>query len=178
MKRWILALLLLPVMANAQKGELPIVNGEVVYEKVITVDDATKDQIYQYADSWYKTYAENYSSYKKVDNPHTGQLIIQSGFESKYKGALGGDKAMEIEYMATFLIKDGKTKITLNGIKVIDPSIRDGNYTTLKPEVDLIKTTEQAKKGKKEAVKIIEMVNREMSNLIAGIEKALTANNF
>ena len=165
-------------MVKAQKNELSIVNGEIVYEKVITVDDATKDQIYRYADGWYSAYAENYTSYKKVDDRYTGQLVIQSSMESKYKGLLGADKQMEIEYMVTFLIKDGRTKVTLSGIKVIDPSIREGNYTTLKPEVDLIKTSEQSKKGKKEAIKIIEMLNTEMTNLFAGIERALTANNF
>lgn len=178
MRAFIFLLLLLPVLTKAQKSELPIVNGEIAYEKVITVGDATKAQIYGYADDWYKTYAESYTSFKKIDDLYAGKLVIQSNMESKYKGMLGADKTMEIEYMVTFLIKDGKTKVILSGIKVIDPSIRDGNYTTLKPEVDLIKTSEQAKKGKKEAIKIIEMVNTEMGNLFAGIEKALTANNF
>lgn len=91
---------------------------------------------------------------------------------------LGADKEMEIEYLVTILSKDGKAKIILNGVKVIDPSIRNGNYSTLSPDVDLVKTNEQAKNGKKEAVKIVDMVNTEMTNLFNSIEKAMTANNF
>lgn len=177
MKKLILALLLIPALVKAQNAELPLVNGEVTFEKVINVADATKDQIYGFADGWYRTYANNYYSTRKVDNKSAGQLAIKSKTKGKSKGLLGADKEWEIEYLVTFLIKDGKTKVTLNGIKVTDLSIKSGS-TSLDPVVNLMETNDKAKSGKKEAVKIVEMINMEMGNLFAGIEKALTANNF
>jgi hypothetical protein len=177
MKKLILALLLIPALAKAQNTELPLVNGEVTFEKVINVADATKDQIYGFADGWYRTYANNYYSTRKVDNKSAGQLAIKSKAKAKSKGLLGADKEWEIEYLVTFLIKDGRTKVTLNGIVLTDLSIKNGS-TSLDPKVNLIETNDKAKNGKKEAVKIVEMLNTEMGNLFAGIEKALTANNF
>jgi len=178
MKKLILALLLIPALVKAQNTELPMVNGEVTFEKVINVADATKDQIYGYADGWYRTYANNYYSTRKVDNKSAGQLAIKSKTKAKYKNWVGGDTECEIEYLVTFLIKDGKTKVTMNGIQVTDLSIKNGKSTSLDPIIDLVKTNEKAKSGKKEAVNIVAMVNTEMGNLFAGIEKALTANNF
>jgi hypothetical protein len=180
MKKLILALLLIPALVvKAQNTELPLVNGEVTFEKVIILSDATKSQIHGYARAWYDTYVRNWlTSTKKVDDASAGQFAIQSQKEASYKGMLGADKKMRIEYLVTILSKDGRAKIILNGIKVIDPSIENGNYSTLSPVIDLVKTNEQAKSGKKEAVKIVDMVNTEMSNLFASIEKALTANNF
>jgi len=178
MKKLILTLLLIPVLLEAQSTELPLVNGDVTFEKVITMNNATKDQIYGYADGWYRTYGNSYYSFRKIDDKSIGQLAIKSKKRIYSKGLLGADKEWEIEYMVTFLVKDGRTKVILNSIELIDLSIKNSKPASPGSKVNLIELNAKAKNGKKEAVKIVEMINTEMGNLFAGIERTLTANNF
>lgn len=128
----LIALVLLASTANAQlfkkkdksvepqysQGMVPLVNGKVTFEEVITADGLTKEEILERADKWIKDrYVEpTVLSAKRYDSEQPGSLIVKGEEYIVFKNTFLVLSRARMYYYLTISAEDGKCIFNLSRI--------------------------------------------------------------
>lgn len=127
MKHLLFIILFIPAMLSAQKdskylaGAVPEVNGKVVYTKVISAPDLSKEQIFQTALAWsenrFKSDSKENLSRVLYTNAENGDIACMGEeFLTFQKTALSLDRAI-VNYRVTIECLPGKCIVEISSIR-------------------------------------------------------------
>jgi len=146
--------LLMPINAQEKlKDILPLINSKVTYTNIITVDNVSKDEIYNRAKHWL---AYNYDRFK-IDSKD--ELICQGHITVGYA---------QIWQTVTIKIKDGRYKYEVTNFQVVMHDVSNGS--SMEVDAPLEKYHSLFGIGEKTGYKNID---NQISELIESLEEAI-----
>lgn len=117
---------LLPFASFAQDTAIarifPVKDGRVYYEKVVTVDSSTKDQLYTKAKTWALQHYNSQKDAAQTDDRELGMLVYRGWFSDSYQSpkVMGISAPVELKYWHTLklFIKENKARLVLDDVEV------------------------------------------------------------
>jgi hypothetical protein len=116
------------LFSNSQEpaeGVFPLKEGSILYEKVISIDSFSKDDIYKSVKSWGVSAFKSQKDVLQADDKETGLVAYKFIFTILFESppVLGKRYASDWTYWATMrvYIKEGKAKITVSDVDIKDP---------------------------------------------------------
>jgi hypothetical protein len=165
-------------------GFLPMKEGKVTYEKVITVDSALKNDLYNRGKSWALTYYNSQKDALQADDKDAGVLAYKGFFEESFEPPpLGKMKIPSVtwQYWETIkvLVKDGKAKIAVSNISIkqsgtLDTSIPIEDYGNLFSSAGKGKYKKFASDSKAATIDNFKLADKHILQIISQIEEYLT----
>jgi Ca2+-binding EF-hand superfamily protein len=122
MKRILLfALLIAGLKMNAQEkllDVLPMKDGKVYYEEVVTIDSASKNELYNRAKMGIVSMYKSAKDVIQLDDKETGEIIAKGNFQATWTQAFMVTQSTYVSHTLTVFVKDNKAKIVLTDFRV------------------------------------------------------------
>jgi Domain of unknown function (DUF4468) with TBP-like fold len=115
----LIALLFLRLDLYCQEKEptYPVKDGKILYESVVLVDSATQDQLYQRCRAWF---GKTFKSANAVLQMDTKDELIGKGISVYTISNLGTRTNINVEFMISVKIKDGRYKYEITDFHSVD----------------------------------------------------------
>lgn len=166
-----LSLIVLTISVKAQdeptSTRFPI-NEEtklVTYEKVVTVEEADKNEIFERATLWANTFYKNPTDVIREKNADTGKIVCKARFKISNppdKTGFATDAGM-VQYILTLLFKENKYKYELTEI-----NWKQLSYYAIERWMDI-----SAPSYNPSYAFYLQQVDENVKNILADLEKAL-----
>lgn len=184
--------LLITINAYAQDEAVklfPTKDGKVVYEEVVELSGAKKDDLYKAAKKWVvDTYVSAKGAIQSEDK-EGGQLLGKGRMPVTKKGALGIKELYNVDFYWQVDCKEGKYRYRIYDIKhTLDGKTESDLFSKYQVNVpaetsnDMASgktgTKSQAKDAAKIIVAIDEAINKDFTAFKAAMKKGAVADNF
>jgi hypothetical protein len=152
-------LIALPAISIAQQ-QLPLKDGKVFYERIDSMPNASKLDLYNKAKIWFVNTFNSAKAVIQMDDKDAGTLMGKglTGFDAG--NLMTGPIKQYINYTININLKDNKYRM-----QIYDIYVSDGNATAYTPE-QLLKYPKMNKKK-------IERIDNNVQDLIAGFKAAI-----
>lgn len=124
--------ILLPFVTNSQEPAdsiFPLKDGKIHYEKIFTIDSASKDQLFTKMKTWATTAFVSQKDVLQSEDKEAGILIYKSFIAETmvFPSVMGVKSTTDWQYwyLLQFFFKDGKMKVVIDNIE-----LRDRTYGT------------------------------------------------
>jgi hypothetical protein len=113
MKKIIFVLLLLPLFSIAQA------DTAIKYSEVITVDNTTKDLLFQRGRAWFNDAFKSMKNVLQVQDKETGELVGKGTFKTSYvnHAIVAVTVPVMVDFDIKLYVKDGKYKYSIENLK-------------------------------------------------------------
>jgi hypothetical protein len=188
-KLFLLAFILVGQVAFAQKKvvagpDVPVVDNQVVYEKVYDVAGQSQAQLYSNAQAWFVT---RYKSTDEIDSKDNGTgKVLGNGIEFlTFKGPLKRDVSCKIKMKIEIVSKDGGYKVRIFNIVYGyqgDPT-DERVFFSAEDLVKYVSTGQRVKNAagvnpipfnKKQSAKALESLNPFVDNILTSINQSMS----
>lgn len=168
--------LILSEISYAQEDKLldilPIKDGKVNYTSVVSVDSASKDQLYTRAKRWFAEAFKSAQDVIQLDDKESGEIIGKGAYQTSYQATFAMSLTTWVNFKVNISVKDEKYKyeITSFTVKYIKPS---GSSIASADDTPIESWNNNREENKK---KFLVKVNDFVTSLVKSIEDQMKSN--
>lgn len=124
MKILLLGLFLIPIFCSSQEpasGIFPIKDSSIYYERIISIDSVSKDELFKRVTSWAVSSFNSQKAALQSEDKELGILMYRTNFDVYFSSPkiLGVKSGSDWNYecIIKVLLKDGKAKIIIDRVE-------------------------------------------------------------
>lgn len=111
-----LAIVCLSASVSSRADDTPAESKPLAYSEVVTVEDATKGQLYSAAFAWFGDAFRSAKTVLDVQDKDAGRLVAKPSFTYTPKVFVGSARIKgAVRYVVTVEVKDGKYRYSIDG---------------------------------------------------------------
>ncbi|SDR87241.1 protein of unknown function [Mucilaginibacter mallensis] len=164
--------------AFAQKDttglNIPVKDGNVVYERVVEIPGKSKADLYKNAKQWFVDYFKSSRDVIQSEDKGDGKIVGKGILPVLFNGAMGTQVIYDDNLSIQVDCKDGKYRVRIYEQLLSSPV---GGQVTTTPEELIAKLlgTGSSPFNAKQARRMLESMNSEMLSTLASVNRAMSA---